>query len=57
MSELESKLVEHLRSLSEAAREFYECGCVTESAEEETFDMELVRTEDFLEGVIGDADI
>ena len=57
MSDFESKLVEHLRSLSEAAREFYECGCVTESAEEETFDMELVRTEDFLEGVVGDADI
>lgn len=59
MSEFEMSAIEHLESLTEAARKFYEdskkygIGGKTE----EDFETELVRAEDFLEGVVGDADL
>ena len=52
MSEFESKAIEHLRTLADAARKFWE----GDNAED-YFEVELVRAEDFLKEVVGDADI
>jgi hypothetical protein len=52
MTELEKKLIEHLDSLTESARMFWEgdeTGCIM--AIEDYFETELVRAEDFLEEV------
>ena len=59
MSDFERKAVEHLRSLANAAREFYEDSLKygIGGKTEEYFETELIRAEDFLEEVVGNADL
>jgi hypothetical protein len=55
---MQKKTLEMLQSLTEAARAYWE-GSETDScmAAEDHFETELVRAEDYLEEVIGDADL
>jgi len=54
MSDLEKKLIEHLRSLTVTARGFWDGGLYNA---EDHFECELVRAEDFLREVVRNANI
>ena len=58
MNEFEKRAVEHLRSLQESVRQFMKRGSYNKNCPF-WLDMEtkLVRAEDFLEEVVGDADL
>lgn len=57
MSKLEHQTIEHLRSLQESVRQFMKRGSYNKNCPFwSDMETELVRAEDFLEEVVGDAD-
>lgn len=52
MDEFTSTVIEHLKTLADAGRAFWE-----QDGQEDHFETELVRAEDFLKEVVGNADL